>query len=90
MTHVEGVDVVPINKSTQSCQMLTSLYVTPAAESKVTESNSMPKKVIVVAGRKVFSFDMGMPRSRHIERNEDISCLHCDVDLAKIMKSSSK
>ena len=50
----------------------------------------MPKKVIVVAGIKVFSFDMGMPRSRHIARNEDISCLQCDVDLAKIMKSSSK
>ena len=47
----------------------------------------MPKKVIVVAGRKVFSFDMGMPRSRHIARNEDINCQHCDVDLAKIMKS---
>ena len=50
----------------------------------------MPKKVIVVAGRKVFSFDMGMPKSRHIARNEDISCLQCDVDFAKIMKSCSK
>ena len=50
----------------------------------------MPKKVIVVAGISVFSFDMGMPGYRHIARNEDISCLHCDDDLAKIMKLSSK